>query len=146
MYLEHELQDTYDKIMLYTQNFRFSWRQVWRWQPSQILRRVVLLKQTNISKMRTASQMMEAVSIPLWNVGLLQPDYTALYPRSLSSSFFLFHVSHRKICCLRVYFTIYIYWSENQPWDSEVGDTDTWTNRTEPQESNAFCLAGRLML
>jgi hypothetical protein len=51
----------------------------WRWAPSGIASRVVSLEKPDVSELQGGSP-------HLWNVGLLQQDYTALYPiRSLSS-------------------------------------------------------------
>jgi hypothetical protein len=67
-------------------DFRFSQRRVWRWQLSGIQSHVVSLKHTDFSGVRTASIFRaDESSTHLWNVGLLQRYYTALYPRKLSS-------------------------------------------------------------
>jgi hypothetical protein len=65
--------------------FWFSWRQVWRWQPSGIQHCVISLKLTDVSEVFTASSIISAIRRPD-NRGLFQRDYTALYPRRLSSS------------------------------------------------------------
>jgi hypothetical protein len=64
-------------------DFRFSWRQVWRWMSSGLLRHVVWWKLTDVSEVLAAS-------IIGWIISKLLPDYTAQQPRRQSSSGFPF--------------------------------------------------------
>jgi hypothetical protein len=71
--------------------FRFSWRRVWRWLSSELLRCVVWQKITDVLEVLAAS-IIRAMSNHggsknLWNVGKHLPDYTAQQPRRQPSSF-----------------------------------------------------------
>jgi hypothetical protein len=58
---------------------------MWRWQPSEIERRVVLLKYTDVWDVRPAS-IISAIAL-MMTINIIQRDYTALYSRRLSSSY-----------------------------------------------------------
>jgi hypothetical protein len=71
-------------------DFKFSRRRIWRLQPSWIHRRVVSMKNTDVSDVRNSFSM--TMNIPddwgsthLRNYGLHQREYTALYPTRLST-------------------------------------------------------------
>jgi hypothetical protein len=80
-------------------DFRFSRLRAWSSESSGMKHRVVTLKLTDVSEVRTASiirtthRRVDGSSTYLWNVGQLQREYKTLHPRILKTSIsFTFHI------------------------------------------------------
>jgi hypothetical protein len=85
------LKTVFLNSVLYIHRVKSSFTRIW--QSSRIQSRVVSLKYTDVSKLRTYS--ISAMNKPranklggdIWNVSLLQWHWTVLYPRRLSHSY-----------------------------------------------------------